>query len=183
MVKLIPWERMIWSCWNGLPVWLLLVCDPRKIGPVATITCIFFSGNRYSMANTHLNAAFILILLQTSSILSSFFLAMTLNPEVQIQARENIDSVLGPNNLPTFADRERLPYIDCIIKELIRWHPPAPLSTICLPFACSKLMSILFSWALLGYWRRCQRVHRTGRILRCRQHMVRSYANNILDDD
>lgn len=86
------------------------------------------------MANTRLDATFVLKLLQTSSILSSFFLAMTLNPEVQIRARENIDSVLGPNNLPTFADRERLPYIDCIIKELIRWHPPAPLSTIYFTF-------------------------------------------------
>ncbi|KAI5116389.1 hypothetical protein M0805_006561 [Coniferiporia weirii] len=63
----------------------------------------------------------------TTSILMSFFLAMTLHPDVQVKAQEELDCVLGPGALPTFADRERLPYIECILKELLRWHPVVPL--------------------------------------------------------
>lgn len=52
---------------------------------------------------------------------------MTLHPEVQDKAQNEIDALLGNNSLPTFEDRERLPYIECIIKEVLRWNPAAPL--------------------------------------------------------
>lgn len=64
---------------------------------------------------------------QTVSALSCFFLAMSLYPEVQRKAQEEIDHVLGPTNLPSFADRERLPYVEAIVKETFRWHPVAPM--------------------------------------------------------
>jgi cytochrome P450 len=62
---------------------------------------------------------------------------MTLYPEVQTQAQKEIDSVLGPNTLPTLADQGRLPYIDAIVKEVMRWHPVTPLSTMA--FTCRML--------------------------------------------
>ncbi|KAF8958848.1 cytochrome P450 [Flammula alnicola] len=49
-------------------------------------------------------------------------------PEVQKAAREEIDRVVGTGRLPTFADRESLPYIDALVKELLRWNPAAPLA-------------------------------------------------------
>lgn len=52
---------------------------------------------------------------------------MTIYPEVQRKAQEEIERVVGPNKLPTFADRERLPYINAIVKEVLRWHPVAPM--------------------------------------------------------
>jgi hypothetical protein len=42
---------------------------------------------------------------QTVSSLSSFFLAMTLYPEVQKRAQEELDAILAPDVMPTFEDR------------------------------------------------------------------------------
>ncbi|KAF7591621.1 hypothetical protein BBP40_001260 [Aspergillus hancockii] len=61
----------------------------------------------------------------TVSTMSCFFLAMSLNPEVQKKAQEEIDRVIG-TRMPTFADRENLRYIDAMVKELLRWHPVVP---------------------------------------------------------
>ncbi|KDQ54081.1 hypothetical protein JAAARDRAFT_196846 [Jaapia argillacea MUCL 33604] len=63
----------------------------------------------------------------TVSSLHSFLLAMTLFPEVQQKARSEIDTVVGNDRLPSLADREHLPYIDALVKEVLRWHPVAPL--------------------------------------------------------
>ncbi|KAH8429766.1 cytochrome P450 [Aspergillus melleus] len=71
----------------------------------------------------------------TVSALSCFFLAMALHPEVQAKAQEEIDRVLGPNKLPTFDDRERLPYIEAVVKETLRWHPVAPMG---IPHLCTQ---------------------------------------------
>ncbi|KAG1721199.1 cytochrome P450 [Suillus paluster] len=63
----------------------------------------------------------------TASSLSSFFLAMTLHPEVQIKAQAELDAVIGPGRLPGYNDRSSLPYINAIVKEVLRWNPVAPL--------------------------------------------------------
>jgi cytochrome P450 len=52
---------------------------------------------------------------------------MVLHPEAQKKAREELDSVLKPGRLPDFKDREKLPYIEALIKEVYRWNPVAPL--------------------------------------------------------
>ncbi|OJA10012.1 hypothetical protein AZE42_11863 [Rhizopogon vesiculosus] len=52
---------------------------------------------------------------------------MILFPEVQEKARAEIDSVIGKDRLPTFGDRDSLPYIEAIICETMRWHSPLPL--------------------------------------------------------
>ncbi|EJD39100.1 cytochrome P450 [Auricularia subglabra TFB-10046 SS5] len=57
----------------------------------------------------------------------SFFLAMTLYPDVQRKAQEEIDALTGGERLPVYADRARLPYIDALVKEIHRWHPIGPL--------------------------------------------------------
>jgi hypothetical protein len=36
--------------------------------------------------------------------------------------------VIGGDRLPTFADRENLPYIEAIVNEALRWHPIGSLS-------------------------------------------------------
>lgn len=61
------------------------------------------------------------------SALYTFFLAMTLNPEVQKKAQEEISRVVGEDRLPGFADRDNLPYIGALIKEVLRWNPVGPL--------------------------------------------------------
>lgn len=57
----------------------------------------------------------------------SFVLAMTLHPEVQKRAHEEIDKIVGLGRLPTFADRPSLPYVECILKESLRWYPANPI--------------------------------------------------------
>ncbi|KAI0683560.1 cytochrome P450 [Earliella scabrosa] len=64
----------------------------------------------------------------SSSALGSFFLAMTLYPEVQAKARKQLDQVVGTQRLPNFSDRASLPYIDAIVKEALRWNPVVPIN-------------------------------------------------------
>ena len=47
-------------------------------------------------------------------------------PEVQRRAQAEIDSVVGRDRLPTFADAPRLLYVRAIIKEILRWRPTVP---------------------------------------------------------
>ncbi|KEZ41192.1 hypothetical protein SAPIO_CDS7275 [Scedosporium apiospermum] len=47
-----------------------------------------------------------------------FMLCMVLYPEVQEKAHAQLDSVLGTDRLPDFADRPLLPYIDLILQEM-----------------------------------------------------------------
>ncbi|KAG6847557.1 hypothetical protein H0H93_007398, partial [Arthromyces matolae] len=61
-----------------------------------------------------------------SSTLSFFLLAMVLFPECQALAREEIDSVIGRHRLPEFEDREKLPYLECVLQEVIRWNHAVP---------------------------------------------------------
>lgn len=64
---------------------------------------------------------------KTVSSIQTFFLAMTLYPEVQRKAQEEIDEVLGTARLPKVVDRVNLPYINAVVKEVLRWHPVAPM--------------------------------------------------------
>lgn len=58
---------------------------------------------------------------QTSTVLSSFFLAMTRHPEVVKKAQEEIDRVVGNSRLPDFNDRSSLAYVDCVLMEVYRY--------------------------------------------------------------
>jgi len=53
----------------------------------------------------------------------TLILAFTKYPEVQTKARKELDAVCGTERTPLFSDFGRLPYINCIIKEALRWRP------------------------------------------------------------
>jgi hypothetical protein len=53
-------------------------------------------------------------------------LAMLIHPEVQERARIEIDAVIGRDRPPSFEDRPRLPYVEAILMEVLRWKPIAP---------------------------------------------------------
>ncbi|KAI0693302.1 cytochrome P450 [Cerioporus squamosus] len=63
----------------------------------------------------------------TFSTMQAFFLALSLNPDVQKRAQAELDSVVGPNRLPDHRDRAMLPYVSAVLKESLRWHNVAPL--------------------------------------------------------
>lgn len=70
----------------------------------------------------------------TVSSLMTFFLAITLFPDVQKKAQEELDRVIG-DRLPVSADRPNLPYIEAVVSETHRWHPVAPMA---LPHSSTK---------------------------------------------
>jgi cytochrome P450 len=69
----------------------------------------------------------ILFISQTVAALSSFFLAMALNPGVQATAQAELDQVIPSGRLPELSDRPSLPYIECLMREVLRWNPIVPL--------------------------------------------------------
>ncbi|KAF7980001.1 hypothetical protein HWV62_40098 [Athelia sp. TMB] len=64
----------------------------------------------------------------TTLTFSSFILAMVKYPEVQAKAQRELDTVLGPNHLPSFADKDDLPYLSALVKECLRWEVLLPFS-------------------------------------------------------
>lgn len=51
---------------------------------------------------------------------------MTLYPDVAKKAQEEIDSIVGNERLPSYADREYMPYVDALVKEVFRWNSVVP---------------------------------------------------------
>ncbi|KIP02696.1 hypothetical protein PHLGIDRAFT_78753 [Phlebiopsis gigantea 11061_1 CR5-6] len=64
----------------------------------------------------------------TVTSLTTLVLAMLFYPEVQAAARAEIDRVVGCDRLPELGDKESLPYITAVTKEVLRWHPALPLA-------------------------------------------------------
>jgi hypothetical protein len=54
---------------------------------------------------------------------------MVLYPDAQKKAQEEIDRVIGPHRLPNFEDRQSLPYVEAVYREVQRWHPLVPFGT------------------------------------------------------
>ncbi|KAI0631991.1 cytochrome P450 [Trametes polyzona] len=62
-----------------------------------------------------------------ASTLLGAFLALSLYPDVQAKAHEELDRVVGPQRLPDWSDKHELVYINAFVKEAIRWHNVLPL--------------------------------------------------------
>ncbi|KZT03181.1 cytochrome P450 [Laetiporus sulphureus 93-53] len=63
----------------------------------------------------------------TATLLTSFVLAMVLYPEVYRKAQAEMDILVRQARLPNPDDRAMLPYLECVLKEVLRWCCPAPL--------------------------------------------------------
>ncbi len=66
------------------------------------------------------------LLLKSVATISTIFLMMVKYPKVQESVQHELDAVLS-GRLPTFKDREDLPYLNATIKEAMRFHPAVPL--------------------------------------------------------
>ena len=51
---------------------------------------------------------------------------MTLYPDVAKKAQAEIDAIVGHERLPDFSDRQNLPYVDALVKEVFRWNAVVP---------------------------------------------------------
>ncbi|KAJ3563355.1 hypothetical protein NP233_g8990 [Leucocoprinus birnbaumii] len=63
----------------------------------------------------------------TLSALMTAVIALVLDPVIQARAQAELDSVIGRNRLPEFSDRDKLPFIHCIINETFRWGATTPV--------------------------------------------------------
>jgi len=64
----------------------------------------------------------------TVTAVASCILGLLGNPEALKKAQEEIDRVVGPEQLPTFADEAALPYVTAIVKETLRWRDVTPIA-------------------------------------------------------
>jgi len=53
---------------------------------------------------------------------------MILNPKVMKKAQDELDRVVGKGELPDFSHTGDLPYIDALVKEVLRWGSTSPLA-------------------------------------------------------
>jgi len=58
----------------------------------------------------------------------NLMLAMLKFPEAQRRAQEELDRVVGTDRLPTFEDRDRLPYVNALCSEVLRWQIVGPIA-------------------------------------------------------
>ena len=72
--------------------------------------------------------------LTVGSPIQSFILAMCHYPEWQKRLQGEIDGVLG-GRCPEWGDREHLPLLRAVAKEVLRWRPPVPTG---IPHALEK---------------------------------------------
>ncbi|TEB11285.1 cytochrome P450 [Coprinellus micaceus] len=68
------------------------------------------------------------VLGSTVSSITTFFLAMAQNPDIQARAQAVVDEALkGQGRLPDFTEFKKLPYIEALVREILRWRPVAPV--------------------------------------------------------
>ena len=60
--------------------------------------------------------------------MQAFFLAMAMHPDIQRKAQEELDRVVGSDRLPTFEDQASLPYVNALLREVLRWHIVLPIA-------------------------------------------------------
>ena len=78
---------------------------------------------------------------KTVSAIATFYLAMTCYPEVLKRAQEEIDRVVGTDRLPSFSGRSKLPYVEALMKETLRWENVVPVSMYNHSFITRKYVS------------------------------------------
>ncbi|KAG2110337.1 cytochrome P450 [Suillus discolor] len=72
---------------------------------------------------------------QSAAALQIFLLAMVLYPDIQVRARAEIDQAVKHDKMPCLDDRASMPYLDAILREVLRWYPIVPLG---IPHATSN---------------------------------------------
>ncbi|KAL4072596.1 cytochrome P450 [Scleroderma yunnanense] len=96
--------------------------QPSLVADIMTHSDVEESDGKLASSSIFLTASG-----STSSTLKVLVLAMVLNPDVQAKVHAELDTVVGKGVLPTFEYKERLPYLQAILYEVLRWKPVIPL--------------------------------------------------------
>ncbi|KZV94320.1 cytochrome P450 [Exidia glandulosa HHB12029] len=67
---------------------------------------------------------------------AKLFLALATHPEAQARAQGEIDALTKGERLPTYEDKQHLPYLDALLKEVHRWD--TPIAPLALPHCASE---------------------------------------------
>ena len=106
---------------------LTLVCHPCKCPSTRPLTLDSAGVETVGTVTSFVCFSFLeLGCSQVQSALSIVFFSIALHPAEQKRAQEEIDRVVGTERLPTFEDRESLPYVEAIWRESLRWRPALP---------------------------------------------------------
>ena len=55
---------------------------------------------------------------------------MLLYPNVQRRVQEHVDSIVGPDRMPTMDDAAKLTEVRAVMKETLRWMPTTILGAV-----------------------------------------------------
>lgn len=116
-----------------------IICDTAGMMYLGTtivnLVLDIFLKLSYQLEPTQCASCYLLIVtkclqrhFQTSSYLATFILAMIKYPEAQAKAQQELDQILGKNQLPSFEDAGALPYLAATVKETLRWQLVTPLA-------------------------------------------------------
>ncbi|KIW82663.1 hypothetical protein Z517_05690 [Fonsecaea pedrosoi CBS 271.37] len=62
----------------------------------------------------------------TASQICTLIMAFALHSEVQEKGCEDVDAVCGTERSPKWTDFQKMPYVNAIVKEGMRWRPTSP---------------------------------------------------------
>ncbi|GJJ11906.1 hypothetical protein Clacol_006144 [Clathrus columnatus] len=62
----------------------------------------------------------------TSRQMQWFIPTIALHPDIQVKAQKQLDDVVGRERMPNLNDYEKLPYVQALVKEILRWRDVAP---------------------------------------------------------
>jgi len=90
----------------------------------------------------------------TATTLEWLLYIMAEYPETQKKVQEELERVVGPNRLPTYEEKDKLPYLNAVILELMRWKHFAPFGlphmtlqdTQCLGYNIPKGAQVLLNF-------------------------------------
>ena len=64
----------------------------------------------------------------SASMILVFITAMLKYPDIQKKAQREIDAVVNEDRTPLWSDFDKLPYVNMVVKECMRWRPVTPLA-------------------------------------------------------
>ncbi|KAM0055350.1 putative geraniol 8-hydroxylase [Helianthus debilis subsp. tardiflorus] len=100
-------------------------------GDVLDVCLKMMQDNPNEFNHTNIKSLFLDLFVagtDTTSISVEWAMAELLrNPHIMTKAKEELEKVIGKGTIVKEDDVSRLPYLSCIVKEVLRLHPPAPL--------------------------------------------------------
>ncbi|KAF9038255.1 cytochrome P450 [Rhodocollybia butyracea] len=64
----------------------------------------------------------------TATVISTIVLGLVRNPDILKKGHAAVDAFVGSDRLPDFKDEGKIPYVEALIREGLRWRPVFPLA-------------------------------------------------------